>query len=151
MRRIDAPRAPLFGFLTTPAGVRAVGDAIADERVDVAHCHVSIVSPAALGGAQAERRRFRRSSRFTRSSRRRICSRARRELARHCAWPARFSAVSERVARDVQPSRANEIAILANGIDVDAWRVQPAPRRIDRALVSVMRLNAKKRPLALVD
>ena len=51
VRRISAPRAPRFGFLVTPAGVRAVGDALADERVDVAHCHVSIVSPAAMGGA----------------------------------------------------------------------------------------------------
>src|SRR6185295_18978997 len=51
VRRISAPRAPRFGFLVTPAGVRAVGHALVDERVDVAHCHVSIVSPAAMGGA----------------------------------------------------------------------------------------------------
>src|SRR4029077_7514267 len=51
VRRISAPRAPRFGFLVTPAGVRAVGDALVYERVDVAHCHVSIVSPAAMGGA----------------------------------------------------------------------------------------------------
>src|SRR3954467_4901442 len=51
VRRVDAPRAPKFGFLMTPAGVRSVGALLDDERPDVAHCHVSIVSPAALGGA----------------------------------------------------------------------------------------------------
>src|SRR5262249_16866897 len=48
VRRIDAPRAPVFGFLMTPGGVRALGDVLESERPDVAHCHVSIVSPAAL-------------------------------------------------------------------------------------------------------
>ena len=51
-----------------------------------------------------------------------------------------------------EPSRRNEMTILANGIDVDAWRMQPAPRSDDTVrLISVMRLNAKKRPLKLVD
>ncbi|MGH7616898.1 MAG: glycosyltransferase, partial [Gemmatimonadaceae bacterium] len=39
--RVDAPRAPHFGFLMTPAGVRAVARAIAGERPDVVHAHVS--------------------------------------------------------------------------------------------------------------
>ena len=59
VRRVAAARVPRFGFIYTAAGVRAVGEALAEEQVDVAHCHVSIVSPAALGGAsQAVRRRI---------------------------------------------------------------------------------------------
>src|SRR5437016_1100971 len=57
VRRINAPRAPLFGFMHTPGGIRALGNALSAERVDVAHCHVSIVSPAALGGALEANRR----------------------------------------------------------------------------------------------
>jgi hypothetical protein len=30
VRRIRAPLAPVFGFLMTPAGIRAIGEAIAD-------------------------------------------------------------------------------------------------------------------------
>ena len=153
VRRISAPRAPRFGFLVTPAGVRAVGNALADERVDVAHCHVSIVSPAAMGGAaQSVRREYHgRHVPFGRTADAPARSRC-ESNARHGDVAARFSAVSERVARDVQPSRRTRSTILANGIDVDAWRMQPAPRSDDTVrLISIMRLNAKKRPLKLVD
>src|SRR3954454_10508515 len=51
VRRVDGRRAPRFAFLVTPSGVRAVGEAITDEAPDVVHAHVSIVSPAAFGGA----------------------------------------------------------------------------------------------------
>lgn len=154
VRRISAPRAPRFGFLVTPAGVRAVGDALADERVDVAHCHVSIVSPAAMGGAaQAVRRGIPTVVTFhSVVPQTHLLARAARVTLGTATWPARFSAVSERVAREIRAVSPNEMAILANGIDVDAWRMQPAPRSDDTVrLISIMRLNAKKRPLKLVD
>jgi len=37
VRRIDAPRAPHFGFIYTAGGVRTLGNALSAERVDVAH------------------------------------------------------------------------------------------------------------------
>jgi glycosyltransferase involved in cell wall biosynthesis len=154
VRRISAPRAPRFGFLVTPAGVRAVGDALADEHVDVAHCHVSIVSPAAMGGAaQSVRRGVPTVVTFhSIVPQTHLLARAARATLGTATWPARFSAVSERVARDVQAVSESDITILANGIDVDAWRMPPAPRSDDIVrLISVMRLNAKKRPLKLVD
>jgi glycosyltransferase involved in cell wall biosynthesis len=154
VRRIAAPRAPRFGFLVTPAGVRAVGDAVAEERVDVAHCHVSIVSPAALGGAaQAVRRRVPTVVTFhSVVPQTHLLARAARLALGTAKWPARFAAVSARVAREVQTIAPSEITILPNGIDVNAWRVEPAARNDDTVrLISIMRLNAKKRPLKLVD
>jgi glycosyltransferase involved in cell wall biosynthesis len=154
VRRISAPRAPRFGFLVTPAGIRAVGNALADERVDVAHCHVSIVSPAAMGGA-AQSVRHGVPTVVTFHSvvpQTHLLARAARATLGTATWPARFSAVSERVAREVGAVSPNEMTILANGIDVGAWRMQPAPRSDDTVrLISIMRLNAKKRPLKLVD
>jgi glycosyltransferase involved in cell wall biosynthesis len=154
VRRISAPRAPRFGFLVTPAGVRAVGNALADERVDVAHCHVSIVSPAAMGGAaQSVGRGVPTVVTFhSVVPQTHLLARAARATLGTATWPARFSAVSERVAREVRAVSPNEMTILANGIDVEAWRMQPAPRSDDTVrLISIMRLNAKKRPLKLVD
>src|SRR3954462_14223015 len=51
VHRIDAPRAPRFGFVYTPGGVKAIGRVLEDGAFDVVHSHVSIVSPAAFAGA----------------------------------------------------------------------------------------------------
>jgi glycosyltransferase involved in cell wall biosynthesis len=154
VHRIDAPRAPKFGFLTTRAGVRMVGDAIASERADIAHCHVSIVSPAALGGAlHADRRRIPTVVTFhSVVPRTDLLARAAGFALGARAWRVRYTAVSKRVARDVHPFGGTvPVDVLANGIDVGFWRVAPTPRDDDVVrLVSVMRLNPKKRPLALV-
>jgi len=145
----------VFGFLATPAGVRAVGDAIDAERVDVAHCHVSIVSPAAVGGAlHAERRRVPTVVTFhSVVPRTDLLARAASVALGTTRWRVKYSAVSDRVARDIRPmAGAQSVTLLPNGIDVDFWRVEPAPRRDGVVrLLSVMRLNPKKRPLALVS
>jgi glycosyltransferase involved in cell wall biosynthesis len=154
VRRISAPLAPVFGFLTTPAGVRAIGDVLTEERVDVAHCHVSIVSPAALGGAyQAQRRSVATALTFhSVVPQTHLLARAVDVAFGTSRWRACFSAVSQRVAADVQPvAGSNPVTVIPNGIDVDFWRVPPIPHGNDVRLVSVMRLNPKKRPLALVD
>lgn len=156
VRRVSAALAPRFGFVYTSRGVHAVGDALDDEQVDIAHCHVSIVSPAALGGAsQAVRRRIPTVVTFhSIVPQTHLLARAARTALRTAAWPARFSAVSERVAREVRTiSGARPMSVLPNGIDAASWRVMPAPRDGgDRVrLITVMRLNQKKRPLKLVD
>jgi glycosyltransferase involved in cell wall biosynthesis len=153
VRRIDAPLAPVFGFLATPAGIGAVGAALADERVDVAHCHVSIISPAALGGAhQAQLRGIPTVLTFhSVVPQTPTLARTVNLLFDTSRWRARFSAVSRRVAADMQPlAGRNEITVVPNGIDVGFWRVPPVPHGSEVRLVSVMRLNPKKRPLALV-
>lgn len=154
VRRISARRAPRFGFIYTAAGISAIGNALDDERVDIAHCHVSIVSPAALGGAhQAVRRRIPTVITFhSIVPQTHLLARAAAFTLGTAKWPVRFSAVSDRVVREVRPISGNQpITVLANGIDVDAWRVTSMARDDGAVrLISVMRLNPKKRPLVLV-
>jgi len=154
VHRVHAPRAPLFGFLTTRAGVRALGRAVANERPDVVHAHVSIVSPAAIGGAfHAERHEIPAVVTFhSIVPRTEWLARALDASFHTSRWRVKYTAVSARVARGVRPAAgAAPIAILSNGIDVAFWRAAPA-RQADGVarLISVMRLNPKKRPLALV-
>jgi glycosyltransferase involved in cell wall biosynthesis len=157
VHRIRAPRAPGFGFLCTRGGIRAVGAAIAAEQVDVAHCHVSIISPAALGGAlhansQGVPTVVTFHSVVPRTQR--WLGHGMNVLLRMPTWRARFSAVSQRVVRDVRRlARNHPMAILPNGIDAAFWRgsgVANAAVPDTVRLISVMRLNHKKRPLALV-
>ena len=154
--RVRAPRAPGFGFLITPGGVRALTRAIAAEAPRVVHAHVSIVSPAALGGAvSAERLGIPLAVTFhSVVPQTRALARVAGGALGASRWRARLSAVSRRVANDVQPfAPRQDIRVLPNGVDVAFWRTMPARANAgDGAvqLVSVMRLNAKKRPLALV-
>jgi len=155
VRRIEAPRAPRFDFLVTPGGISAVGQAIAEEKVDVAHCHVSIVSPVALGGAlSAKRRNIPVAVTFhSVVPQTPLLARLVNLSLRTSRWPVCYSAVSERVARDVRPAAGQRpVSVLSNGIDAKYWRVEPIPAKDDTLrLISVLRLNPKKRPLALVD
>ena len=155
VRRIDAPRLPGLDLLYTAEGVRRVGQAIAAAQPDVVHAHVSIVSPAALAAAAAAQHQ-RLPSVVTFHSivpRTSTLARGVGVLLGADEWRTRYTAVSRRVAGAVRSfAPAHAFAVLPNAIDVDTWR-SSAPReaRTDLRLVSVMRLNAKKRPLALVD
>ena len=155
VHRVEAPRAPVFGFLTTPGGVRALGTAIFAERADVVHCHVSIVSPAALGGAlYAERARIPTVVTFhSVVPRTDLLARATNVTLGTARWRVKYSAVSERVARDVRAvAGSRTVTVLPNGIDVASWRTKRVSHGDPMVrLVSVMRLNPKKRPLALVS
>jgi glycosyltransferase involved in cell wall biosynthesis len=154
VRRIEGARAPRFDFLISPLGIRAVGDAIVEEGVDVAHCHVSIVSPVALGGAlEAKRRGVPAAVTFhSVVPQTPLLARLVNLSLRTSRWPVCYSAVSERVAREVRPAAGQRpVSLLANGIDSTFWRVDHVAARDDvlRA-ITVMRLNPKKRPMALV-
>ncbi|MEP6631998.1 MAG: glycosyltransferase [Lapillicoccus sp.] len=67
--------------------------------------------------------------------------------------PIAWTAVSEAAATPVRPHlRSNApITLLSNGIDQDGWRMSGAPDVPGELhLVAVMRLAARKRPLALL-
>ncbi len=153
--RISAPVAPRFGFLVTPGGIRAIGDTLSRERVDIAHCHVSIVSPAALGGAgEAVKRGVPAVLTFhSMVPQTGLLARATAMVTGVASWPVRFSAVSSVIAREVGPiSSGRPISILSNGIDTEFWRAAASPREEDGKLelISVLRLNRKKLPATLV-
>jgi glycosyltransferase involved in cell wall biosynthesis len=157
VRRVHASRAPAFGFVWTRRGVRDVAQALIDERADVAHCHVSIVSPAAIAGARAatSHRIPLVVSFHSIVPRTHVLATFARYVLDADKWNASYTAVSTRVSRDVQPfAPARTVRVLPNGIDADFWRIPTPtpPAHEDRPLrlVSVMRLNAKKRPFALL-
>lgn len=155
IRRIDAPRLPGLDLLYTAEGMRRVAEAVAEERPAVVHSHVSIVSPVAIAGALAAQRQRLPSVVTFHSIVPRTSTLARSVGALLGAgdWSARYTAVSRCVAGAVRSfAPAHSFAVLPNAIDVAAWR--PATVRepsTELRLVTVMRLNAKKRPLALVD
>jgi glycosyltransferase involved in cell wall biosynthesis len=157
VRRVHAARAPAFGFIWTPRGARDVARALIDERPDVAHCHVSIVSPAAIAGASAATNHGTPLvvSFHSIVPQTRLLARFAGYSLGADRWNASYTAVSTRVSRDVQPfAPSRSVRVLPNGIDADFWRIpKPTTREHDDRpfrLVSVMRLNAKKRPFALL-
>ena len=154
VRRIDAPRLPGLDLLYTAEGIRRVAAAVAAERPDVVHSHVSIVSPVAFAGAVAAQRQ-RLPTVVTFHSvvpRTGTLARGVGALLGTGEWRAKYTAVSRYVAGAVRSfAPAHTFAVLPNAIDVEAWRSDAARETsADLRLVTVMRLNAKKRPLALV-
>jgi glycosyltransferase involved in cell wall biosynthesis len=119
---------------------------------------VSIVSPAAFGGASRAHRLGIPTAVTFHSvvPQTRLLASGLDLFIRSSRWPVVFSAVSARVARDVQPlAGARTIRLIPNGIEQSFWRAlnrQPETgRRRTFEIASVMRLNSKKRPLALID
>jgi glycosyltransferase involved in cell wall biosynthesis len=67
------------------------------------------------------------------------------------AWPTRLSAVGSLAVEQLRKlgGRA-DVALLPNGIDRARFAAPPRPSRDRVSIVSVLRLHARKRPLALV-
>jgi glycosyltransferase involved in cell wall biosynthesis len=155
IHRLDVRRLPAFGVAMEPVAGR-ITEIVEREKIEVVHAHVSIVSPVAAGGGLAAHR--------TRTP----CvltfhsfvpatplwaSLAGRALGTS-AWKARMTAVSSRVAREVRAfAPQSPMTILPNAIDTAFW--MPSPGTVDRrdriTLVFAGRLQAKKRPLLLLD
>ena len=68
-------------------------------------------------------------------------------------WPITFSAVSEAAASYVRVLVGTKpVHILPNGLNPADWKMTPAKKKPDEILiVSVMRLNVRKRPRALIQ
>jgi len=150
--RIEAPR--VSGVIWTPAGFRKVREAVAQGSYDVVHSHVSIISPTAYVGALAAQKldlptvlTF-HSLTFGPAFIYRMVGR----LLGLRKWKMIVSAVSTTAAERIAPLVAQQpILRLPNGIDPIRWRVAHGPKDPNEVhLITVMRLNRKKRPAALV-
>jgi glycosyltransferase involved in cell wall biosynthesis len=154
VQRIDVPLLP-FDIPFTPKAFRLVADLLERERVDVAHFHGGIASPLAYGAARAAQRAgiptvvtvhcmwSYAAPAFAALDR----------LGHWTEWPAVLSAVSDVAAEPIRriagPDR--DVIVLPNGIDNDAWAVEPTDRDPSVVtVVSVMRLAPRKRPLQLL-
>lgn len=134
---------------------RTVLGALQDEAVDVAHFHGGILSPLAFKGA-ADAQAAGIPTVVTTHCLWAYATPLFRLLdgvAHWSSWPVVLSAVSDVAAepiRGIVGSRA-EVSILPNGIDVERWQVEPGPRDPSvLTVVSVMRLEPRKRPVPLV-
>lgn len=154
VHRLAAPVFPHYKFVYTPGAFRELDAHFRRERYDVVHAMVGIVSPAAMGGAWIARRRgvplvvtF-HSMLFGFGP----VLRAMDLAVGWSRWPARFSAVSAVVAAEAQRLISGGVVdVLPNGVDPEAWRVEHVPGQAgELRLVSVMRLNARKRGPALL-
>jgi glycosyltransferase involved in cell wall biosynthesis len=154
VHRIDAPRLPGVGVIWTRRGIRKIREVIQQGHYDVVHSHVSIISPAAYVGALAAQRldlptvltfhSLTLGPRFLFRLLGRVLGLRR--------WEAIVSAVSTMAARRIAPLVARDSVLrLPNGIDPIRWRVAPGPKDPKEVhLITVMRLNRKKRPTALI-
>ena len=154
IHRLRAPRLPGAGVVYTAGALRELEEVMRRERFDVAHCHVSIVSPVAVFGARAAHR-VGLPAVVTYHSvipALRPITRVVNAVLRCSTWRALHTAVSRMVASQVRPlAGAKRVQRLPNAIDVERWRVVPFPSDPrDVRFVTVMRLVPKKRPRALV-
>ncbi len=154
VHRVDAPRLRGAGVIYTRAGMRAVHEAIAQGGYDVVHAHVSIVSPAAFAGARAGQR-LDTATVVTYHSMPRGPGLFLGILGHALGmrrWKAIVSAVSTTVAEAVAPLVAQRPVLrLPNGIDPSQWRIAEGPKDPNEVhLITVMRLNQKKRAAALI-
>src|SRR6185503_7685981 len=169
--RLSVPLLAGVGVMYTGRGFAALDEALAGGGFDVVHSHISIVSPAAIGAGFLANRlgiplvvTFHSWIPGMRALTRTIGGAL---GSRH--WIALFTAVSARVAREVAPCAPGEhIELLPNGVDSTKWGQSPlisaakttgefqeGQSRLIASkpfeIVSVMRLNAKKRPGALLS
>jgi glycosyltransferase involved in cell wall biosynthesis len=153
IHRLGEPLVPGADVVFRPNAVRKIGAILTAERIEVAHCHVSIVSPVALGGAAAaERLGIPTVITFHSfvAGMRALTWTAGRTLGA-AKWKVSLTAVSGRVAREVEPFAGRKVEILPNAIDTTFWT--PSPRRGENErcrFIYVGRLQAKKRPDLIV-
>jgi glycosyltransferase involved in cell wall biosynthesis len=153
VHRLGVPLVPIAGVAAVPVA-REIERILTAHQIDTVHSHVSIVSPVALSGALAAER-LGLASVVTFHS----FVPATPALARAAGfalgasrWRAVMSAVSRRVAREVEAfAPGSPFVVLPNAIDTSFWSPGPGGRRDGPVrLVYAGRLQAKKRPLLLL-
>lgn len=150
-----AARLP-FELPVHPRTVTEVGALLDRHPVDVVHVHAGVVSPFAWGAVRAATRRGVPTLVTVHS----VWGPLARPgfglsdgLVRWSRWGVTLSAVSEVAAQRIAGAvpRAGQVLVVPNGIDPQAWAVEP--RGADRTrlrIVTVMRMAPRKRTLPLV-
>jgi glycosyltransferase involved in cell wall biosynthesis len=153
VHRLDVPRIPMAGVAALPVA-RSIQQLLVQQRIDMVHSHVSIVSPVALGGGLAAHR-ARLPSVLTFHSfvpATPVLATLAGAMLGASRWKACMTAVSLRVIREVDRfAPAAAFSVLPNAIDTSFWK--PADRSESHSgvrLIFAGRLQAKKRPLVLL-
>jgi len=170
VHRVEAPRAPRYGFIFTPSGLRRMEEILKGEGFQRVHAQISVVAPCGWGAAWLGPRLGIPTVATFHS----VLGPVRpllRLLDRAVGWsdwPVAWTAVSPVVGAEFLPLLGRTLPILPNAVDPAEWTPQGvalgAPRPPPEAppgrngvppehpvtFVSVMRLNFRKRPEALV-
>lgn len=151
VHRLPGALLPKAGVAYTRKTVRSIGDILVSEHIELAHAHVSIVAPVGLGGAhQAQQAGVPTVVTFhSFIPGTRVWARIVGRAMGTSGWNAILTAVSSRVAHEIQPFAPGEtVMILPNAVDVAFW-TPGEPRLPDApvALIYVGRLQSKKRPM----
>jgi glycosyltransferase involved in cell wall biosynthesis len=153
VHRLDVPRIPFADVAALPVA-RDIERILTRERADIVHNHVSIVAPVALGGAVAAQR-LRLPSVITFHSfvpATPLLAGLVGSVLGAGRWRAEMTAVSRRVAREVETFAAGaRFTLLPNAIDTGFWTPSSISRTDKQVrLVFAGRVQAKKRPLLLL-
>lgn len=154
--RLPLALAPKVQIAVSPRLVAALRQAFVRGGYDIVHVHLSIVAPLAYAAILAARGlnlptvvTF-HSVLLTKPHILRLLA----PLTGWRAWPMLLSAVGQRVAAQVsRAAPGREITVLPNGVDTDFWRGAAQARAAEDGRVVIaaaMRLNRRKRPLALL-
>jgi glycosyltransferase involved in cell wall biosynthesis len=154
VERLGAPLLPRYGLVYTRSAFRELSSLLVRERIDLLQCMVSIITPAAIGGVAVGKQLGLPTVATFHSMLtgfRPVLSALDRAVG-WSRWPVVFSAVSEAVARDARRLVGGRpVHLLPNGVHPEAWRISRTPRPSgELRLISVMRLNHRKRGAALL-
>ena len=141
---------------------REIAAVLARERIDVVHGH-SLWSALAHMAIKLGRDRgipgvLTNHSLIDRAGL--LFFRAIDEVTAWSSWPAVLTGVSRAAARDASLAAGHDARVIPNGLDTTAWAYARAAAAADpasratggaRRVVSVMRLNARKSPHALLE
>ena len=138
-----------------PAANEQVYAVLRRDRPDVVHAHLSVLSPLSILVVRAAARE-RVPVVMTLHSLWWLATplyAIAHVLLRWGRWPVAWTAVSDLAARPLRRivGRHGEVTLLPNGVEPADWRVSPVVRDAREVVaVSVMRLEPRKRPLALL-
>lgn len=135
------------------ASAAGAGRVVDEVRPDVVHCHTSLVSPLAWVAAREA-----------------VAAGVPTVVTMHSVaqqtWPLRsplravarlvgpgavWTAVSAVAAQALVNAVGRPVRVLPNGVDPGMWRQSAVGERDELTVVSVMRLAARKRPMALLE
>ena len=151
VHRLGVPLVPGWRVVRSRRALDAMHALFARQAYDVVHAH-SLYSPLAHAATYLARL-VGTPSLLTSHS---LVDRASALLLRAfvpewMSWPTRLSAVGSLAAGELaRMSGRSDVALLPNGIDAARFAAPPRHPRAGITIASVLRLHARKRPLALI-
>lgn len=153
VERLPTRLMPGFKIPISLNSFRALESNLKKDPVDLVHCHSSVISPLAYGTLSLCHRR-KIPAVLTCHSLLLLSATSFRWLHRITGWQdwsCVLSAVSNKAAKLLGSAASGKhVRVLPNGVDPAAWRVEPQAKQ-GIHVVSVMRMNRKKRPDFLVE